>query len=110
MRIYLSAEKCKTINKIFKEEIIIFKDYLKVGYEKAVQKHGLGGTLKSRFKFLIKSKVKRNWAFSNLVSIVRQQLMNYINIYRFLEDPEGSWREIVKENKLKYQNTLFPKL
>ena len=59
---------------------------------------------------LIKSKVKRNWAFSNLVSIVRQQLMNYINIYRFLEDPEGSWREIVKENKLKYQNTLFPKL
>ena len=59
---------------------------------------------------LIKSKVKRNWAFSNLVSIVRQQLMNYINIYCFLEDPEGSWREIVKENKLKYQNSLFPEL
>ena len=59
---------------------------------------------------LVKSKVKRNWAFSNLVSIVRQQLMNYIDIYRFLEDPEGSWREIVKENKLKYQNSLFPDL
>ena len=59
---------------------------------------------------LIKSKVKRNWAFSNLVSIVRQQLMNYINIYLFLEDPEGSWREIVKKNKLKYQDTLFPEL
>lgn len=59
---------------------------------------------------LVKSKVKRNWAFSNLVSIIRQQLMNYINIYCFLEDPEGSWREIVKENKLRYQNTLFPEM
>lgn len=57
---------------------------------------------------LAKSKVKRKWAFSNLVSVVRQQLMNYINLYYFLEDPEGSWREIVKENKLKYQNPLFP--
>lgn len=59
---------------------------------------------------LVKSKVKRKWAFSNLVSIVRQQLMNYINIYSFLEDPEGSWREIVKENNLKYQNSLFPEM
>ncbi len=57
---------------------------------------------------LVKNKVKRKWAFSNLVSVVRQQLMNYINIYCFLEDPEGSWLEIVKENKLKYQNSLFP--
>lgn len=59
---------------------------------------------------LVKSKVKRKWAFSNLVSIVRQQLMNYINIYSFLEDPEGSWREIVNENNLKYQNSLFPEM
>jgi hypothetical protein len=57
---------------------------------------------------LTKCKVKRKWAFSNLVSVVRQQLMNYIDIYRFLEDPEGSWRAVVKENKLKYQNSLFP--
>ena len=59
---------------------------------------------------LVKSRLKRNWAFSNLVSVIRQQLMNYINIYSFLEDPEGSWREIIKENKLKYQNTLFPEM
>jgi len=38
---------------------------------------------------LIKSKVKRKWAFSNLVSVIRQQLMNYIDIYLFLENPEG---------------------
>jgi IS4 transposase len=35
---------------------------------------------------LVKSGVKRSWAFSNLVSIIRQQLMSHINIYRFLED------------------------
>jgi transposase len=59
---------------------------------------------------LVKSRVKRSWAFSNLVSIIRQQLMSYINIYRFLEDPEGSWREVIKENKMKYQHSLFPEL
>lgn len=57
---------------------------------------------------LIKSRVKRPWAFSNMVSFIRQQLMSYINIYRFLEDPEGSWRELLYEQKTKYQNSLFP--
>jgi hypothetical protein len=59
---------------------------------------------------LVKGKVNRKWAFSNLVSVIRQQLMNYINLYCFLEDPEGSWRAVVKENKLKYQNSLFPEI
>jgi hypothetical protein len=59
---------------------------------------------------LVRSRVKRKWAFSNLVSLIRQQLMNYINIYYFLEDPEGSWRKIVKENRKKYQNSLFPEM
>lgn len=57
---------------------------------------------------LVRSKVKRKWAFSNLVSIMRQQLMSYIDMYRFLEDPEKAWRDMVKENKAKYQNSLFP--
>jgi hypothetical protein len=57
---------------------------------------------------LVRSRVKRPWSFSNMVSVIRQQLMNYINIYRFLEDPEGAWREIIKENNLKNQSTLFP--
>ena len=57
---------------------------------------------------LVRSRVKRSWAFSNLTSIIRQQLMNYINIYRFLENPEQSWLDIIKENKTSYQNSLFP--
>lgn len=59
---------------------------------------------------LVKGKVKRKWAFSNLVSIIRQQLMSYINIYDFLQDPEGSWRTIITENSKKYENSLFPEM
>jgi hypothetical protein len=57
---------------------------------------------------LIRSKVKRNWAFSNMVSVIRRQLMNYINIYAFLEDPEGCWKKAVMENRKKCENALFP--
>ena len=59
---------------------------------------------------LAKSKLKRSWAFSNLVSVIRQQLMNYIDIYGFLEDSEESWRAIIKENKDKYKYSLFPEM
>mgnify|MGYP005862275787 CR=1 FL=1 len=59
---------------------------------------------------LLKSSVKRKWAFSNLVSIIRQQLMNYINVYKFLEDPEKSWREAIREKEKNDQNPLFPEL
>lgn len=57
---------------------------------------------------LVKSRVKRSWAFSNLTSIIRQQLMSYINVYRFLENPEKSWLEIIGENKIRYRDSLFP--
>jgi len=56
---------------------------------------------------LIRSKIKRKWAFSNIVSVIRQQLMSYINIYKFLENPENCWLSIIKEQKNKYQNSLF---
>ena len=59
---------------------------------------------------LVKSRVRRSWSFSNLVSIIRQQLMNYIDIYSFLEDPEGTWRRIVNRRAEKYENSLFPEL
>lgn len=58
---------------------------------------------------IVKSKVKRTWSFSNMVTFIRMQLMNYINVYYFLEDPEKSWRNIIEKNKSKSENTLFPK-
>lgn len=57
---------------------------------------------------IVKSKIKRKWAFSNMVSVVRQMLMSYISIYKFLEDPEGAWNKIIKAKEKKYENSLFP--
>ena len=59
---------------------------------------------------LLKKQIKRNWAFSNLVSLIRMHLMNYINIYSFLEDPEKSWKNLLEKQKKEYQNSLFPTL
>ena len=57
---------------------------------------------------ILKSKIKKSWAFSNMVTIIRHQLMSYINAYTFFEDPERAWRELIKDNKLNNQNSLFP--
>ena len=59
---------------------------------------------------VLKTRIKRNWSFSNMASIIRQHLMNYINIYKFLNDPEKAWISIVEQKKVEYQNSLFPKL
>ncbi len=59
---------------------------------------------------LLKKQVKRNWAFSNLVSLIRLHLMNYINIYSFLEEPEKSWRNLLKNQQIESQNILSPTL
>lgn len=37
---------------------------------------------------VVRRQVKRKWAFSNIVSIVRLHLFNYLNLYSFLENPE----------------------
>jgi hypothetical protein len=57
---------------------------------------------------LLKNKIKRKWAFSNLVSLIRMHLMNYINIYKFLEEPEKSWKNVLENQKNRYENSLFP--
>ena len=57
---------------------------------------------------LLKKGIKRKKAFSNMVSLIRMHLMDYINIFSFLENPEKSWEDIIKNRKKKYQNSLFP--
>lgn len=37
---------------------------------------------------VVKRMVKRGWAFSNIVSIVRLHLFNYLSLFSFLENPE----------------------
>jgi len=35
-------------------------------------------------------------------------LMDYINIFSFLENPEKSWEDVIKNRKNEYQYSLFP--
>ena len=40
---------------------------------------------------VIKKKLKRKWAFSNLVNFCKIHLFNSINLMKFLENPEKDW-------------------
>ena len=40
---------------------------------------------------VIKKRLKRSWAFSNLVSFCKIHLFNYIQLMKFLENPEKDW-------------------
>ena len=47
---------------------------------------------------VIKRKLKRSWAFSNLVSFCKIHFFNYIQLIKFLENPEKDW--IVEKTKI----------
>ena len=112
----LSAEKIAIIYKKRWQIELLFKQlkqnfplkYFLGDNENAIEIQIWAAMLANLLITLAKSKLKRSWAFSNLVSVIRQQLMNYIDMYGFLEDPEESWRAIIKENKDKYKYSLFP--
>lgn len=114
----LSAEKVALIYKKRWQIELLFKQlkqnfplkYFLGDNENAIEIQIWAAMLANLLITLVRNRVKRKWAFSNLVSLIRQQLMNYVDIYRFMEDPEGTWRSVVKENKLKYQDSLFPQM
>jgi hypothetical protein len=55
---------------------------------------------------VIHKKVKRKWAFSNLVSFCRLHLFNYIHLTKFLENPEKDWlKEIDPQLQLNFNST-----
>lgn len=43
---------------------------------------------------VIQRKTKRKWAYSNMVSMIRFHLMTYIDLFKFLEDPNKKWKEL----------------
>ncbi len=53
---------------------------------------------------VIKKRLERHWAFSNLVSFCKIHLFNYINLMKFLENPEKDW--IIERNQTE-QLALF---
>jgi transposase len=40
-------------------------------------------------------RIKRNWSFSNLATMVRIMLMHNIDCYSFFEHPEKDWLKIL---------------
>ena len=43
---------------------------------------------------VVQKNVRRKWAFSSLVTAVRQMLMYYVDLFPFLEAPEQTWEAI----------------
>ena len=52
---------------------------------------------------VVQSYIKRQWAFSNLVAVMRYHLMSYLHILKFLENPKGHWQDLTTrpESQLK---------
>lgn len=53
---------------------------------------------------VIQKKLKKSWAFSNLVSFCKIHLFNYIHLLEFLEHPDKDWKETVHDDS---QYTIF---
>lgn len=49
----------------------------------------------------------RKWAFSNMVSVIRYHLMAYIDLFKFLDNPDKSYEDLT--NKPPPQLSLFPR-
>lgn len=47
---------------------------------------------------VIQRKAQRSWAYSNMVSIIRYHLMTYIDLFKFLKNPDSKWEEITTKN------------
>lgn len=45
---------------------------------------------------VLQKSIKRPWAFSNLATIIRIILMNYYDLYSFLEKPEKDWLNLTE--------------
>lgn len=54
---------------------------------------------------VINKKLKRKWSFSNLTSFCRLHLFNYINLIKFLENPEKDWIKTESKQLLLQINT-----
>jgi hypothetical protein len=47
---------------------------------------------------VIQRKAQRKWAYSNMMSVIRYHLMTYIDLFKFLKNPEAKWEDITTKN------------
>ena len=43
---------------------------------------------------VIQRKAERKWAYSNMISVIRYHLMTYIDLFKFLKNPNSKWEAI----------------
>jgi hypothetical protein len=56
---------------------------------------------------IVKDRVKRKWSFSNIAAMIRLHLMTYINLIKFLQNPEKMLANYSDPNA-NIQQSLFP--
>lgn len=57
---------------------------------------------------VIRKRIRHKWSFSNLVTMIRQTLMYYLDLYMFCENPEKAWLKIINQSNLSPpESTLF---
>jgi len=54
---------------------------------------------------VIQKKAERKWAYSNMVAVIRYHLISYLDIFKFLKNPEAQWSLLT--TKTPEQLTLF---
>ena len=104
---YLSAEEIALIYKKRWQIELLFKQlkqnfplkYFLGDNENAIIIQIWAAMIANLLLTILRSKINKKWAFSNMMSIVKHQLMSYINMYAFFEDPEKAWRKVVAEQK-----------
>lgn len=47
---------------------------------------------------VIQRKAQRRWAYSNMMSVIRYHLMTYIDLFKFLKEPDSKWGELTTKN------------
>ena len=50
---------------------------------------------------VIQRKADKKWAFSNMMSVIKYHLMTYIDLFKFLKNPEANWDTLNNINQTK---------
>lgn len=75
--------------------------------ENAIRIHTWCALIADLLLKVIKNGIKRKWSFSGIASIVRQHLMEYVNLTSFLQYPEAAMRKMAEHSKKHAPFDLF---
>jgi hypothetical protein len=57
---------------------------------------------------IVKDQLNRKWSFSNINSMIRHHLMNYLNVFKFLNHPYNIKEAMHRNKKQSTQLAIFP--